>query len=169
MAQPLVGIVMGSDSDLSVMQEAKRVLDEFKIPSVVTVASAHRTPDKVHKFASEADGRGLKVIIAGAGGAAHLAGFIAAATTLPVIGVPIDSSSLNGLDALLSTAQMPGGVPVATMAIGKAGAKNAGILAAQIIGAFDTEVAIKLVDYKQNMAEEVQRKAKAVEELLNLF
>jgi phosphoribosylamine--glycine ligase len=169
MAQPLVGIVMGSDSDLSIMQETKRVLDEFKIPSVVTVASAHRTPEKAHKFATEAKDRGLKVIIAGAGGAAHLAGFIAAATTLPVIGVPIDSSSLNGLDSLLSTAQMPGGVPVATMAIGKAGAKNAGILAAQIIGAFDTEVAIKLVDYKQNMAEEVQRKAKAVEELLNLF
>ena len=169
MAQPLVGIVMGSDSDLSIMQEAKRVLDEFKIPSVVTVASAHRTPEKAHNFAVEAKDRGLKVIIAGAGGAAHLAGFIAAATTLPVIGVPIDSSSLNGLDALLSTAQMPGGVPVATMAIGKAGAKNAGILAAQIIGAFDAEVAIKLVDYKQNMAEEVQRKAKAVEELLNLF
>lgn len=169
MAQPLVGIVMGSDSDLSIMQETKRVLDEFKIPSVVTVASAHRTPEKVHKFASEAAAKGLKVIIAGAGGAAHLAGVIAASTTLPVIGVPIDSSSLNGLDSLLSTAQMPGGVPVATMAIGKAGAKNAGILAAQIIGAFDTEVATKLVDYKQNMAEEVQRKAKAVEELMNLF
>src|SRR3972149_5577147 len=105
MAQPLVGIVMGSDSDLPIMQEAKRVLDELKIPSEATVASAHRTPDKAHKYASTAAERGLKVIIAGAGGAAHLAGVLAASTTLPVIGVPIDSSSLLGLDALLSTAQ----------------------------------------------------------------
>ncbi len=168
MAQPMVGIVMGSDSDLSVMQEAKRVLDELKIPSVTTVASAHRTPEKANKFAEEAREKGLKVIIAGAGGAAHLAGVIAAHTTLPVIGVPIESA-LNGLDSLLSTVQMPGGVPVAAMAIGRAGAKNAGILAAQIIGAFDGEVARKLSDYKNNMAEEVQRKAKAVEELMNLF
>ncbi len=168
MAQPLVGIVMGSDSDLSIMQEAKRVLDDLKIPSVTTVASAHRTPEKAHKFASEAREKGLKVIIAGAGGAAHLAGVMAANTTLPVIGVPIEST-LNGLDSLLSTVQMPGGVPVAAMAIGKAGAKNAGLLAAQIIGAFDEDVARKLSDYKKNMAEEVQRKAKAVEELMNLF
>ena len=168
MAQPLVGIVMGSDSDLSIMQEAKKVLDGLKIPSVTTVASAHRTPEKAHKFASEAREKGLKVIIAGAGGAAHLAGVMAANTTLPVIGVPIEST-LNGLDSLLSTVQMPGGVPVAAMAIGKAGAKNAGLLAAQIIGAFDDDVARKLMDYKKNMAEEVQRKAKAVEELMNLF
>ncbi|HLB25560.1 MAG TPA: 5-(carboxyamino)imidazole ribonucleotide mutase [Nitrospirota bacterium] len=169
MASPLVGIVMGSDSDLPIMQEAKRVLDELKIPSEATVASAHRTPDKAHKYASTAAERGLKVIIAGAGGAAHLAGVLAASTTLPVIGVPIDSSSLLGLDALLSTAQMPGGIPVATMAIGKPGAKNAGILAAQIIGAFDPEVAAKLADYKARMAEEVEKKAKSVENLLNLF
>jgi len=169
MATPLVGIVMGSDSDLAVMQEAKKILDEFKIPSVATVASAHRTPERAHAFASGAAARGLKVIIAGAGGAAHLAGVVAASTTLPVIGVPIDSSSLHGMDALLSTVQMPGGIPVATMAIGKAGAKNAGILAAQIIGTFDEEVAKKLVEYKKGMAEEVERKAKAVEGLLNLF
>ncbi len=168
MAQPLVGIVMGSDSDLSIMQEAKKVLDELKIPSVTTVASAHRTPEKVNKFAEEARAKGLKVIIAGAGGAAHLAGVIAAHTTLPVIGVPIEST-LNGLDSLLSTVQMPGGVPVAAMAIGKAGAKNAGLFAAEIIGAFDEDIARKLSDYKKNMAEEVQRKAKAVEELMNLF
>ena len=169
MAKPLVGIVMGSDSDLPIMQEAKKVLDEFKIPSVTTVASAHRTPGKAHDFAANAAGNGLKVIIAGAGAAAHLAGVLAASTTLPVIGVPIDSSPLNGMDALLSTAQMPGGIPVATMAIGKAGAKNAGILAAQIIGTSDEEVAKKLVDYKQQMADEVAQKAKAVENLMNLF
>jgi len=169
MAKPLVGIVMGSDSDLSIMQEAKKMLDEFGIPTVTTVASAHRTPARAHEFASTAAERGLKVIIAGAGGAAHLAGVIAANTTLPVIGVPIDSSTLQGMDALLSTAQMPGGIPVATMAIGKAGAKNAGILAAQIIGTFDEEVAKKLVRFKEKMVEEVEQKAKAVEGLMNLF
>jgi phosphoribosylamine--glycine ligase len=168
-AKPLVGIVMGSDSDLAVMQEARKVLDEFKIPSEGTVASAHRTPEKAHEYAKTAAARGIKVIIAGAGSAAHLAGVLAANTTLPVIGVPIDSSSLNGLDALLATVQMPGGIPVATMAIGKAGAKNAGILAAQIIGTSDPEVAQKLADYKVKMAEEVQQKAKAVESLFNLF
>jgi len=160
---------MGSDSDLSIMQEAKKMLDEFGIPTVTTVASAHRTPARAHEFASTAVERGLKVIIAGAGGAAHLAGVIAANTTLPVIGVPIDSSSLQGMDALLSTAQMPGGIPVATVAIGKAGAKNAGILAAQIIGTFDEEVAKKLVRFKEKMVEEVEQKAKAVEGLMNLF
>ncbi|MGA2191782.1 MAG: 5-(carboxyamino)imidazole ribonucleotide mutase [Nitrospirota bacterium] len=169
MAKPLVGIVMGSDSDLPVMQEAKKVLDELGIPSVATVASAHRTPDKAHEFAAGAAGRGIKVIIAGAGGAAHLAGAVAAYTTLPVIGVPIDSPPLGGLDALLSTVQMPGGIPVATMAIGKAGAKNAGLLAAQIIGAFDEEMAKKLVRYKERMVEEVQQKAKSVEGIMNLF
>jgi phosphoribosylamine--glycine ligase len=169
MAKPLVGIVMGSDSDLSIMQEAKKMLDEFGIPTVTTVASAHRTPERAHVFATTAAERGLKVIIAGAGGAAHLAGVIAASTTLPVIGVPIDSSTLQGMDALLSTAQMPGGIPVATMAIGKAGAKNAGILAAQIIGTSDEEVAKKLVRFKEKMIEEVEQKAKAVEGLMNLF
>jgi phosphoribosylamine--glycine ligase len=169
MGKALVGIVMGSDSDLSIMQEAKKALDEFGIPSVTTVASAHRTPEKAHAFASSARERGLKVIIAGAGGAAHLAGVIAAYTTLPVIGIPIDSSSLQGMDALLSTVQMPAGIPVATVAIGKAGAKNAGILAAQIIGTSDEEVAKKLAAYKDKLVEEVNQKAKAVEELMNLF
>lgn len=169
MGKALVGIVMGSDSDLAVMQEAKKVLDEFGIPSVTTVASAHRTPEKAHEFAKGAKERGLKVVIAGAGGAAHLAGVLAAYTTLPVIGVPIDSSSLHGMDALLSTVQMPAGIPVATMAIGKAGAKNAGILAAQIIGASDDLVAGKLSAFKEKMVEDVRQKAKAVEELMNLF
>lgn len=169
MTTPLVGIVMGSDSDLVIMQEAKKVLDELGIRSYTTVASAHRTPARAHEFASTAREKGMKVIIAGAGAAAHLAGVLAASTTLPVIGVPIDSSSLKGLDALLATVQMPGGIPVATMAIGKAGAKNAGLFAAQIIGAFDEEVAGRLAEYKQKMADDVDKKAKAVEGLMNLF
>src|SRR3990167_7597400 len=127
--KPLVGILMGSDSDLAVMEEAAKILKDFGIPYEMTVSSAHRTPKKTSEYARSAEGRGIKVIIAGAGSAAHLAGFIAAETTLPVIGVPIDSSPLKGLDSLLSTVQMPAGVPVAAMAIGNAGAKNAGIFA----------------------------------------
>jgi 5-(carboxyamino)imidazole ribonucleotide mutase len=169
MTTPLVLILMGSDSDWEVMSEARKALDDMGIASEVHVSSAHRTPARTGTLAREAAGRGVEVIIAGAGAAAHLAGVCAAETELPVLGVPLASSDLAGLDALLATAQMPGGVPVATMAIGKAGAKNAGILAAQIIGAFDPDVAKKLVEYKQGMAEEVQRKAKAVEELMNLF
>jgi len=165
MIKPLVGIVMGSDSDLPVMQEAKKILDGFGIPSEMTVASAHRTPERAHGYSATAIKRGLKVIIAGAGGAAHLAGVLAASTTLPVIGVPIDSSSLKGLDALLATVQMPGGIPVASMAIGKAGAKNAGILAAEIIGLSDKDIAKKLVAYKKKLAKEVEHKARAVEAL----
>ena len=163
MKKPLVGIVMGSDSDLPVMEDAGKALASFGIPFEMTVASAHRTPERAHKYAASARERGLKVIIAGAGGAAHLAGVLAASTTLPVIGVPVDSSSLKGLDALLATVQMPGGIPVATMAIGKAGAKNAGILAAQIIGVSDKVVARKLSSYKEEMAREVEAKAKKVE------
>jgi len=154
---------MGSDSDLPVMEETRKALKGFGIPCEMTVASAHRTPARAHEYSSTAIARGLKVIIAGAGGAAHLAGVLAASTTLPVIGVPVDSSSLGGLDALLSTVQMPGGIPVATVAIGKSGAKNAGILAAQIIGLSDKAVAKRLVEFKQKMAKEVEEKAKKVE------
>lgn len=161
---PLVGIVMGSDSDLKVMQEAAAVLKQFDIPYEMTVASAHRTPQRAAEFASTARERGLKVIIAGAGHAAHLAGAMAAHSTLPVIGVPIDSSALQGLDALLSTVQMPPGVPVATMAVGKPGARNAGILAVQVIGAFDAQVAEKLTDFKAEMARKAMEKAQALEQ-----
>lgn len=163
MAKPLVGIVMGSDSDLPVMEKAREALAVFGIECEMTVASAHRTPEKAHTYAATARERGLKVIIAGAGWAAHLAGVMAANTTLPVIGVPIDSSSLKGLDALLATVQMPAGIPVATMAIGKGGARNAGILAAQVIGLSDKKVAKKLVDFKAQLAREVEEKAKKIE------
>jgi phosphoribosylamine--glycine ligase len=156
---PAVGIVMGSDSDLGVMEEAAAVLKRFGIPYEMTVASAHRSPARAMKFAAEARGRGVKVIIAGAGHAAHLAGVLAAHTSLPVIGVPIDSSSLKGLDALLSTVQMPPGIPVATMALGKPGARNAGILAAQMLALSDPEAAAEIDRFKNEMAAEVERKA----------
>ena len=158
-----VGIVMGSDSDLDIMQEAAIVLNKFQIPYEMTVASAHRSPQRAAEFSGSALQRGLKVIIAGAGHAAHLAGVLAAHTHLPVIGVPIDSSCLQGLDALLATVQMPPGIPVATMAIGKPGARNAGILAAQIIATFDSELGEKLEKFKTEMAEQVEQKAKKVE------
>jgi phosphoribosylaminoimidazole carboxylase PurE protein len=155
---PKVGILMGSDSDLEVMREAEKRLDYFGIPYETRILSAHRTPDKTQQFAATAADRGIEVIIVGAGAAAHLAGAVAAHTTLPVIGVPIDSSSLKGLDALLATVQMPAGVPVATMAIGKAGAANAGIFAAQIIAAKDAAVAAKLAGLKREMAAGVEEK-----------
>ncbi len=161
--KPQVGIVMGSDSDLPVMEGAVAMLKKFGIPFEMTVASAHRTPERAARFASGARQRGIKVIIAGAGHAAHLAGAMAAQTALPVIGVPIDSSSLQGLDALLATVQMPPGIPVATMAIGKPGAKNAGILATQIIALENPELSAMLEAYKQEMALEVERKAKKLE------
>lgn len=160
MAKPLVGILMGSDSDLPVMQEAAAMLREFGIEYEMSIASAHRTPKKVLEYSQSAERRGLRVIIAGAGWAAHLAGFIASQTTLPVIGVPIDSSALKGMDALLSTVQMPGGIPVATMSLGKGGAKNAGIFAAQIIGTTDVKVANRLKVYKVEMERDVEEKAK---------
>ncbi|MFP3636640.1 5-(carboxyamino)imidazole ribonucleotide mutase [Bacillus sp. SIMBA_033] len=142
--QPLAGIIMGSTSDWETMKHACDILDELHIPYEKQVVSAHRTPDLMFEYAESARDRGLKVIIAGAGGAAHLPGMTAAKTTLPVIGVPIQTKSLNGLDSLLSIVQMPGGVPVATTAIGKAGAVNAGLLAAQILSAFDDDIADKL-------------------------
>lgn len=160
MAKPVVGILMGSDSDLPIMQEAAAMLQEFGIEYEMTIASAHRTPKKVLEYGQSAEKRGLRVIIAGAGWAAHLAGFVASQTTLPVIGVPIDSSPLKGIDALLSTAQMPGGVPVATMSLGKAGAKNAGVFAAQIIGVSDVKIANRLKVYKVEMEREVEEKSK---------
>jgi len=160
---PQVGIVMGSDSDLGVMQSASDVLKEFGVAFELTVASAHRSPQRAAEWASSARERGVKVIIAGAGHAAHLAGAMAAHTSLPIIGVPIDSSCLQGMDALLATVQMPPGVPVATMAIGKSGARNAGILAVQILALADTVLAEKLEEYKQNMAAKVEQKAKALE------
>jgi phosphoribosylamine--glycine ligase len=156
---PAVGIVMGSDSDLKVMEEAVAVFKKFDIPYEMTVASAHRSPDRAAAFAATAKKRGIKIIIAGAGMAAHLAGVLAAHTTLPVIGVPIDASSLQGLDALLSTVQMPPGVPVATVTIGKAGARNAAILAVQILALSDPELADMLDTFKKEMAAQVEQKA----------
>jgi phosphoribosylamine--glycine ligase len=161
--KPQVGIVMGSDSDLEVMNAAAAILKKFQIPFEITVASAHRSPHRAAEFAASAAQRGLRVIIAGAGHAAHLAGVLAAHTVLPVIGVPIDSSCLQGLDALLATVQMPPGIPVATMAIGKSGARNAGILAVQILATADSELSTRLEDFKQEMARQVEEKAKAVE------
>ncbi len=160
---PMVGIVMGSDSDWPVMEEAARMLDELGIGWEATVASAHRTPERVRKFVENAHHKKFYTIIVGAGAAAHLAGVIAAECNLPIIGVPINATSLNGLDSLLSIVQMPGGVPVACMAVGKAGAKNAGVFAAQIIGRSSTEVAARLDVYREEMARTVEQKATALE------
>jgi phosphoribosylaminoimidazole carboxylase PurE protein len=168
MAKPVVGILMGSDSDLPVMQEAGAMLQEFGIEYEMTIASAHRTPKKVLEYGLTAEKRGLKVIIAGAGWAAHLAGVVASQTTLPVIGVPIDSSPLKGLDALLATVQMPGGVPVATMSLGKAGAKNAGVFAAQIIAVSDVKVANRLKVFKVEMELDVEDKARRLVALMSI-
>ena len=153
-----VCILMGSDSDLPVMQETTKILQEFGVTTRVHIASAHRTPDKVKNIICDAEGEGAKVFIAGAGYAAHLAGFIAAHTTLPVIGVPLEGSSLNGLDALLATVQMPPGIPVATVAVGKVGAKNAALLAIAILATADRLLAEKLKTYRQKMADVVETK-----------
>jgi len=160
--KPQVLIIMGSDSDLPIMASAEEILKKLKIPYEMTIASAHRTPERSVKIASEAEAKGIEVIIAGAGMAAHLAGVIAAHTIIPVIGVPIDSSPLHGIDSLLSTVQMPPGVPVATMAIGKAGATNAAILSAQIIGRKDQSIVKRLKDYRKKMSEEIEKKAQAI-------
>jgi len=161
---PAVGIVMGSDSDLSVMEEAAAMLKKFGIDFEMTVASAHRSPERAAAYAATAKQRGMKVIIAGAGHAAHLAGVLAAHTSLPVIGVPIDSSSLQGLDSLLSTVQMPPGIPVASMALGKSGARNAGILAAQMLALSDQDLALRIDNFKKDMADEVERKAEKLKD-----
>jgi 5-(carboxyamino)imidazole ribonucleotide mutase len=160
----LVGVVMGSDSDLEVMQETAKILDKFDIGYEINIISAHRTPQKAHEYASGAEERGLEVIIAGAGGAAHLAGVIASLTPLPVIGVPIQTQLSGGLDSLLSIVQMPSGVPVATMAVGKAGAKNAGILAAQILGVKFPELREKIKEYKKEISQAVIEKNKKLKE-----
>jgi 5-(carboxyamino)imidazole ribonucleotide mutase len=163
MATPLVGIIMGSDSDLSIMKAAADLLEEFEIPFELTVVSAHRTPLRMVEYAKGAAERGLKVIIAGAGGAAHLPGMVAAITPLPVIGVPVKSSnSMDGWDSVLSILQMPGGIPVATVALN--GAKNAGILAASIIGAFDPVIGKKVASYKMTLESEVMKKVDKLKE-----
>ena len=164
MGKTLVSIVMGSDSDLEIMREAGKALEEFGIAYEMDVTSAHRSPDRTADFARKAAGRGIQVIIAGAGGAAHLAGVIAAHTTLPVIGVPIPSTSLQGMDSLLAIVQMPAGIPVATVAIGRPGATNAGILAAQIIATADENIARKLDAYKEKLAQGVEAKSRTLRE-----
>jgi 5-(carboxyamino)imidazole ribonucleotide mutase len=166
MSNPLVSIVMGSDSDLDIMREAAKALEDFGIGYEIDVTSAHRSPERTAEYARKASGRGIHVIIAGAGGAAHLAGVIAAHTSLPVIGVPIPSTSLNGLDSLLATVQMPAGIPVATVAIGKPGATNAGILAAQILAVSDAELAKKMSAHKEKLARGVEKKSKELKATL---
>jgi len=160
----LVGIIMGSDSDLPIMQEAANVLKQFEIPYEIGVYSAHRSPHRTAEYVKSARQRGLKVIIAGAGSSAHLAGVTAAETTLPVIGVPINSSPLSGLDSLLSTVQMPPGVPVATMGVGKSGATNAGIFAVQILALDDEDLMKHLVEYKEWLEKAVEEKNRKVQE-----
>lgn len=154
-AKPLVGVVMGSRSDWPTMEHAARVLEELEVPHEVRVVSAHRTPDLLFSYAAEAEGRGLHVIIAGAGGAAHLPGMVASKTVLPVLAVPVKSRALNGLDSLLSIVQMPGGVPVGTLAIGEAGAKNAGLLAAQMLATTDEALAERVKAFRQKQTDSV--------------
>ena len=158
-----IGIIMGSDSDLPVMQEAAKILDQFEVSYELSIVSAHRTPEKMYDYATSARQRGIQVIIAGAGGAAHLPGMVAAMTELPVIGVPVQSKTMSGIDSLYSIVQMPPGVPVATVAIN--GARNAGILAAQIIGCSDAKVADTAAAFKQSMKTEVLAKAEKVEDI----
>jgi 5-(carboxyamino)imidazole ribonucleotide mutase len=162
MSTPLVSIIMGSKSDLGVMQEAADILKDLGVDYEITIVSAHRTPHRMVEFAENAKGRGIKVIVAGAGGAAHLPGMVASLTTLPVIGVPVKSrNSIDGWDSVLSILQMPGGIPVATVALD--GAKNAGILAAEIIGAFDDSISSNLMKYKEDLKEKVEASAREIE------
>lgn len=163
MNNPLVGIIMGSDSDLPIMQEAAKILDEFKISYELTIVSAHRTPQRMYEYATNANKRGIKVIIAGAGGSAHLPGMTAALTPLPVIGVPVQSKALSGQDSLLSIVQMPPGIPVATVAIN--GAKNAGILAASILGTYDQKLLKNVAHYKDRLRKDVEEKAQKLEKI----
>jgi 5-(carboxyamino)imidazole ribonucleotide mutase len=161
MSGPLVGIIMGSDSDLPVMNEAKEILDSFGVVNEITIVSAHRTTKRMIRYATSAKKRGIKIIISGAGGAAHLPGMVASLTTVPVIGVPIKTKSLDGLDSLLSIAQMPPGVPVATVAIN--GARNAGILACQILGTKYPDIAMSVEKYKRKLESNVLKKARRLE------
>jgi 5-(carboxyamino)imidazole ribonucleotide mutase len=163
--KPVVGIVVGSDSDLPLVQETTGILEQLGVPFEITIGSAHRTPDRVADYASTASGRGIRVIIAAAGLSAHLPGFIASKTILPVIGVPVDSGPLGGVDALYSIVQMPGGVPVAAMAVGRAGARNAGIFAAQILALAEPQIAERLADYRRRMTESVESKAGKLAEI----
>ncbi|MTT33044.1 5-(carboxyamino)imidazole ribonucleotide mutase [Terrilactibacillus sp. BCM23-1] len=156
MEKPSIGVIMGSSSDWETMKHACDILTQFEVPFEKKVVSAHRTPDLMFDYAKTARERGLKVIIAGAGGAAHLPGMVAAKTTLPVIGVPVQSKALNGMDSLLSIVQMPGGIPVATVAIGKAGATNAGLLALQMLSMNDQEIAEKLSNYRNSLEDKVK-------------
>ena len=165
---PLVGILMGSDSDLPIMGETAKQLKEFGIPFEIEISSAHRAPLRTAEYARSAVKRGLKAVIVGAGGAAHLAGVVAAETILPVIGVPIDNSPLSGIDSLLSTVQMPAGVPVGVMAVGKAGAINAAIFAAQIIAGSDPELAQRLVEYKEGLERKVREKSEQVKKTFKI-
>ena len=158
-----VGILMGSDSDLPKMKKAAEILREFGVPYYMTVASAHRTPERVSEIARRAEKEGWKVLIAGAGMAAHLAGFLAAHTVTPVIGVPLDSSSLGGIDSLLSTVQMPGGIPVACMGLGSSGAKNAGLFAVEILACFDGDLRQKLIEYRLEQKRLIEEKASAMD------
>ncbi len=160
---PKVGIIMGSDSDLPVMSEAAKLLDKLNIEYELTIISAHRTPDRMYEYAHNAHKRGIKVIIAGAGGAAHLPGMTAAMTSVPVIGVPVKTSTLSGVDSLYSICQMPPGIPVATVAIN--GAQNAGILAAQILGAYDSDIYERVENFKKGLEETVIKKAEKLEEI----
>jgi phosphoribosylaminoimidazole carboxylase PurE protein len=165
MKKAVVGIVLGSDSDLSTMKEAAKILEKFKIPYEMTVSSAHRSPKRTIDYAKRAEKRGVKVLIVGAGGAAHLAGVIAAHTTLPVIGVPMHTGSLKGRDSLYSTVQMPKGVPVATMAIGKSGAINAAIMAVEILALSNAKIRKELKRFKADLAKDVEKKSKKLERL----
>jgi phosphoribosylaminoimidazole carboxylase PurE protein len=166
-SKPKVAIVLGSDSDYPVIQDMVRILNEFEIPHELTVSSAHRSPDRTHRYAVTLEDRGIQVVIACAGAAAHLAGVLASHTILPVIGVPIDSGPLKGIDALLSTSMMPAGVPVATMAIGKAGASNAAVLAAQILARSDSDLALRLKEYKKKLADKVEERDRELKKIQN--
>jgi len=156
--KPKVAVVLGSDSDYPIVQGMLQLFNDFEIPHEITISSAHRSPDRTHRYAATLEERGVQVVIACAGGAAHLAGVLAAHTILPVIGVPMDSSPLHGFDALLSTSMMPAGVPVATMGIGKAGASNAAVLAMQILARSDPALARRLRDYKKDLADRVEQR-----------
>jgi phosphoribosylaminoimidazole carboxylase PurE protein len=166
--KPLVAVVLGSDSDYPVIQDMIRILTDFQIPYELTVTSAHRSPDRTHRYAVTLEDRGIQVVIACAGAAAHLAGVLASHTILPVIGVPIDSSPLKGMDALLSTSMMPAGVPVATMAIGKAGASNAAVLAAQILARGNAELASRIKEYKKQLADRVEERDRDLKKTQNV-
>ncbi len=161
--KPVVGILMGSDSDYDIMVESAKILKQFEVPFEMIVSSAHRTPERTLKYVRGARERGIKILIAGAGAAAHLAGVVAAETMLPVIAVPIDATSMRGLDALLAMVQMPAGIPVATMAIGSAGSRNAGIFAARMLATEDPELEAKLLQFKQDMAAGVVKKSEVVQ------